>query len=161
MNSSVRIAKMCAPKKTTNEKPLVPGVITPAHELVKAPMNDENSQPLGVWNFYSQLTEVRDANGKHMFNVKQIGESSGGNDSIDGNSEAADDGTSEDFTRRHSHDSHQDDDLCSDASGCAACSVRDCPHGAVEHYWHDGCPSCTYEAEQQKKSNCSAAVEKK
>ena len=25
---------------------------------------------------------------------------------------------------------------------CDVCAVRDCPHGAIEHYWHDGCPAC-------------------
>jgi hypothetical protein len=27
---------------------------------------------------------------------------------------------------------------------CAKCGERDCPHGAIEHYWHDGCPYCYY-----------------
>jgi len=25
---------------------------------------------------------------------------------------------------------------------CMVCGMRDCPQGAPEHYWHDGCPSC-------------------
>ncbi len=25
---------------------------------------------------------------------------------------------------------------------CTECAVRDCPHKAEEHYWHDGCPAC-------------------
>jgi hypothetical protein len=30
---------------------------------------------------------------------------------------------------------------------CWICGMRDCPHNAPEHYWHDGCPSCTRPAE--------------
>lgn len=26
--------------------------------------------------------------------------------------------------------------------GCDKCAVKSCPHGAIEHFWHDGCPSC-------------------
>jgi hypothetical protein len=25
---------------------------------------------------------------------------------------------------------------------CDLCGERDCPGGAWEHYWHDGCPYC-------------------
>jgi len=25
---------------------------------------------------------------------------------------------------------------------CGLCGERDCPYGAYEHYWHDGCPYC-------------------
>ncbi len=32
-------------------------------------------------------------------------------------------------------------DLCK-VDECAVCGVRDCPLGADEHYWHDGCPAC-------------------
>jgi len=28
---------------------------------------------------------------------------------------------------------------------CYACSVRDCPHHAIEHYWNDGCPMCMHD----------------
>ena len=31
---------------------------------------------------------------------------------------------------------------------CLAAGARDCPFGAPEHYWHDGCPTC-YEAAQK------------
>lgn len=27
---------------------------------------------------------------------------------------------------------------------CAKCGERDCPFGAIEHYWHDGCPICEF-----------------
>ncbi len=27
---------------------------------------------------------------------------------------------------------------------CAKCGMRDCPFGAMEHYWHDGCPICEF-----------------
>lgn len=25
---------------------------------------------------------------------------------------------------------------------CSFCATLDCPNGAYEHYWHDGCPAC-------------------
>lgn len=31
------------------------------------------STPLGAWNFYSEFTELRDHNGKHVFNVIKVG----------------------------------------------------------------------------------------
>ena len=37
---------------------------------------------------------------------------------------------------------HRDDGECP-ADECTACAKRDCPHGAPEHYWHDGCPTCS------------------
>jgi hypothetical protein len=67
--------------------------------------------------------------------------------------------TSEEFIKKRTRASHCDDEVCSDASDCAACGARDCPLGAIEHYWHDGCPSCWVEAERAKKA-AKAAVDK-
>lgn len=33
---------------------------------------------------------------------------------------------------------------------CEVCGIRDCPNGAFEHYWRDGCPGC-YEAAQKQR----------
>lgn len=46
-------------------------VVVPLME-VKGTATIAISTPLGAWNFYSELTELRDANGKRVFNVKQI-----------------------------------------------------------------------------------------
>ena len=36
---------------------------------------------------------------------------------------------------------HTDDGECP-VDECTACGTRDCPHGAPEHHWRDGCPTC-------------------
>ena len=36
------------------------------------------------------------------------------------------------------HSSYQDCKI----EECEICSIRDCPHGVIEHYFHDGCPVC-------------------
>ena len=46
-------------------------VVVPLME-VKGTATIAISTPLGAWNFYSELTELRDANGKRVFNVKHI-----------------------------------------------------------------------------------------
>jgi hypothetical protein len=28
---------------------------------------------------------------------------------------------------------------------CDLCGERDCPHGEAGHYWHDGCPACSFD----------------
>lgn len=81
-----------------------------------------------------------------------LAEHTDGNDSAGDN----DDETEEQFILRHTNADHRDDAVCSDASGCFSCSIRDCPYGAIEHYWHDGCPSCTEAADESRKQAVNA-----
>jgi hypothetical protein len=37
---------------------------------------------------------------------------------------------------------HTADRLCVEGE-CWSCGERDCPDGRGEHYWADGCPSCS------------------
>lgn len=32
-----------------------------------------------------------------------------------------------------------------DIDECRICGYRDCPSKCMEHYWHDGCPYCSYD----------------
>lgn len=42
---------------------------------------------------------------------------------------------------------------------CTICSVRDCPFGAIEHYWHDGCPQCYHRSIEWKNKSKSEIPE--
>ena len=35
-------------------------------------------------------------------------------------------------------------------SECPLCAIRDCPHQCLEHYWHDGCPMCVAQEQDEE-----------